>query len=129
MGTVGSEKTAGFSAVSRFELAEPKLENEQLLKNQPAAGGVQSRLRLRQMDIPNRLSQLLQLIGSAELLRQRIVDAFRQEGEGLPHRRFNLTGGEALGLSIYRMKAELSAEVVKLGEVISRLVKVPPTFP
>ena len=105
MGTVGSEKTAGFPAVSRFELAEAKLENEQLLKNQPAAGGVQSRLRLRQMDIPNRLSLLLQLIGSAELLRQRIVDAFRQEGEGLPHRRFNLTGGEALGLSIYRMKA------------------------
>ena len=42
MGTVGSEKTAGFPAVSRFELAEPKLENEQLLKNQPAAGSVRA---------------------------------------------------------------------------------------
>ena len=82
-----------------------RAERDGTLIFQPAAGSVQSRLRLRQMDIPNRLSQLLQLIGSAELLRQRIVDAFRQEGEGLPHRCFNLTGGEALGLSIYRMKA------------------------
>ena len=98
MGTVGSEKTAGFPAVSRFELAEPKLENEQLLKNQPAAGSVQSRLGLGSGGIG------LYAAG-AELLRQLIVDAFRQEGEGLPHRCFNLTGGEALGLSIYRMKA------------------------
>ena len=43
----------------QLEFDKYKLENEQLLKNQPAAGGVQSRLRLRQMDIPNRLSQLL----------------------------------------------------------------------